>query len=108
MQSDFIIYKSLSVVNYAIFFSFLAFHIIQDVVLIRKKVAHLSHVLGFYIISAAIVLLYYLLAEFIQKEYLFFIFWGGAGIMVALFFWYKKKSNKPWLFGSGTEKNNSE
>lgn len=104
----FYFYKSLSVVNYAIFFSFLAFHIIQDVVLIRKKVVHLSHVLGFYIISAVIVLLYLLLAEYIQKEYLFFIFWGGAGIMVALLFWYKKKSNKPWLFGSGTGKNNSE
>ena len=84
--------KSLSVVNYAIFFSFLAFHIIQDVVLIRKKVTGIPHVLAFYLISAVIVLSYHYLAGQMPKEWLFFIFWGilflAGGIA---FLVYRKK-----------------
>lgn len=84
--------KSLSVVNYAIFFSFLGFHLIQDVVLLRKKVSGPRHVAAFYASSIAIVLAYIYLAEYINKEYLFFIFWGLlAVIAVAIFIAIKKK-----------------
>lgn len=85
-------HKSLSVVNYAIFFSFLGFHLIQDVVLLRKKVSGAKHVAAFYGGSAAIVLSYIYLAEYINKEYLFFIFWGLLAIIaLAIFMATKKK-----------------
>ncbi len=85
--------KSLTVVNYAIFFSFLAFHIIQDVVLIRKKVTGIPHVLAFYLISAVIVLSYHYLAGQMPKEWLFFIFWGTLFLAGGIaFLVYRKKS----------------
>lgn len=84
--------KSLSVVNYAIFFSFLAFHIIQDVVLIRRKVAGFKHVSAFYVLSACIVLGYYFLAGYVQKEFLFFIFWAILALVgLLIFLQYNKK-----------------
>ena len=89
----FYFYKSLSVVNYAIFFSFLAFHIIQDVILVRRKITSISHVTVFYICSAGIIGAYYFLSKQIDKAYSFFVFWGilaaigGAGYLM----FYKKK-----------------
>ena len=94
--------KSLSVVNYAIFFSFLAFHIIQDVVLINRKVATAKHVLAFYFISAIFVLGYYLLADYIPKEYLFFVFWGIFFILGGFVIAYFRKDIKI-AFGSKNE-----
>lgn len=88
--------KTLSVVNYAIFFSFLAFHVIQDVVLIKKKVASLGHVLTYYAVCITIVLGYYYLADIMMKEYLFFIFWSViaviGGIIFAVLRMRKKKA----------------
>ncbi len=69
-------YKSLSVVNYAIFFSFLAFHIIQDVILVLRKITSILHVVGFYVLSGGIVFGYYFLADHMNKGYTFFLFWG--------------------------------
>jgi O-antigen/teichoic acid export membrane protein len=86
--------QSLSVVNYAIFFSFLAFHIIQDVVLIRKKVTSLFHVSAFYLVSAGVVLGYYFLADKFSKEYLFFIFWGILAIIGGIVFLNMRKRKK--------------
>lgn len=83
--------KSLSVVNYAIFFSFTAFHLIQDVVLIRKGVTTIMHVLGFYIVCAAIVFFYYFLADKFNKEYMFFIFWAILIFIAGAIFMANKK-----------------
>ena len=84
--------KSLSVVNYAIFLSFLAFHFIQDVVLIRKKVSGLPEVLGYYGISAILLFGYQYLCTIIQKEYLFFIFWAILALAGLIFYlnWRKR------------------
>jgi O-antigen/teichoic acid export membrane protein len=87
-------FKTLSVVNYAIFFSFLAFHIIQDVVLIKRKITTIAHVLTFYLCSSCIVAGYYLLAEQFNKEWLFFIFWGMAGVAALGIFFILKRNNK--------------
>ena len=86
--------KSLSVVNYAIFFSFLAFHIIQDVVLIRKKITGIVHVLSFYLGSAGLIYGYFLLAGQVPKEYLFFLFWGLLAVIAGVIFLiYRKKKD---------------
>ncbi|MEO7523628.1 MAG: oligosaccharide flippase family protein, partial [Ferruginibacter sp.] len=84
--------KSLSVVNYAIFFSFTAFHLIQDVVLIKKGVTKLVNVIAFYATCAAIVFFYYYLADHFNKEYLFFVFWAILlGIAGSAFIIRKKR-----------------
>ena len=68
-------FKSLMVVNYAIFFSFLVFHLLQDVLLIRRKIIQPTHSLLFYCTSIAIVSVYYFLAQRFNTIYLFFLFW---------------------------------
>jgi len=40
--------KDLAVVNYSVFISFLVFHILQDIILIRRKLMTLTHCLFFY------------------------------------------------------------
>ncbi|MEO6668296.1 MAG: oligosaccharide flippase family protein [Ferruginibacter sp.] len=85
-------YKSLSVVNYAIFFSFLSFHIIQDVILIRRKITSMGHVAMFYICSAAMIGAYYFLSTQIDKAYSFFLFWGVAAVFgAAVYVMFNKK-----------------
>jgi len=53
--------QSLSVVNYSILFSFVVFHILQDIFLVQKKITTLTHSLLFYITLASFVLLYHFL-----------------------------------------------
>lgn len=86
-------FKSLSVINYAIFFSFLAFHLVQDIVLIRRKVTTVLHVTSFYAGSAAIVFGFYFLSDYINKIYLYFIFWAVLALIFAgvFFKWFYKK-----------------
>lgn len=84
--------KSLSVVNYAIFFSFVSFHIIQDIVLMRKKVSGIPEIVLFYGGSAAIVFGYQYLTGIMQKEILFFLFWAIIAAIGAIFYvsWRKR------------------
>jgi O-antigen/teichoic acid export membrane protein len=42
-------YKSLSVINYSIFISFIAFHFLQDVILYRLKIVSFLHIFLFYL-----------------------------------------------------------
>jgi O-antigen/teichoic acid export membrane protein len=83
--------KSLSVVNYAIFFSILAFHVIQDIVLVVRKVSGFQHVLAFYLLCAGIVFSYYFLAGYIDPEYLFIIYWGTLAIAGGSVFILRRK-----------------
>lgn len=82
-------FKSLLVVNYAIFISFIVFHALQDIVLIQKKIISLYHVLLFYGIITFTIGSYILLASMFNSIYLFFIFW----MLVAVIFFvlYTKK-----------------
>lgn len=86
------LYKSLSVVNYAIFFSFLIFHLIQDFVLVRRKVSEKTHVFKFYFYTVLFLFTYYYGAKIIPKEILFVLFWLIASI--ALFLYYKSNKRK--------------
>ncbi|MEO8768967.1 MAG: oligosaccharide flippase family protein [Ferruginibacter sp.] len=90
--------KSLSVVNYAIFISFTAFHLIQDIVLIRKGVTTVLHVLAFYVGCAAIVFGYQYLTANIHSQYLFFIFWGLLAAIVGTIYFMFKKRKVPVVF----------
>ena len=68
----------------AIFFSFLVFHIIQDVILIRRKVATFKHVLSYYLISALVVSGFYFGSTLIDKKWVFIIFWTAATFILLL------------------------
>jgi hypothetical protein len=83
--------KSLTVVNLAIFFSFIAFHAIQDVVLWRKKVSGIGEILLYYIGSAAVVLLFQYLADRWHKEILFFLFWLVLAIIGGTYYLLTQK-----------------
>ncbi len=65
------LFKSLTVVNYSILFSFAIFHILQDALLIRKKLSVLKDCLLFYITLVFIVLLYQYLNGRINSYLLF-------------------------------------
>lgn len=68
-------YKSLSVINYSIFASFLIFHICQDVLLVKNKIATLHHVLKFYFVIIVCAGGYVLLSQFVNPLVLFSLFW---------------------------------
>jgi hypothetical protein len=44
--------KELQVVNYAVFISFIVFHLLQDVFLIRKNMIMVKHAILFYLVVA--------------------------------------------------------
>ena len=73
--------KSLSVINYGIFFSFFVFHILQDFALIKLKITTYRHACLFYIGSCLSIVLYYLLSQQFNGFYLFFIFWSIVAIV---------------------------
>lgn len=90
-----IFFKSVSVVNYSIFISIFCFHLAQDIILIRRKIATIKHVLIFYFSTAFIVLLYYYLNTLIIKEILFFTFWLSFGIVACCIYFYRNKNINP-------------
>ena len=67
--------KSLSVVTISIFIGFLFFHLLQDIVLVRKKVSTIKHALGFYIITTFSIGSYVLLGKLLNPAFLFFFYW---------------------------------
>ena len=67
--------KSLTVVNLAIFISFIAFHMIQDYVLWKRGVSGWKEVSGFYLVSAALVFGYQYLNNMMNPFVLFAGFW---------------------------------
>ena len=68
--------KSLAIVNYSIFASFLVFHLLQDVLLVRQKVTSVAHVLGFYGVSALAVLGFVGLTKILFAPLVFGLGWG--------------------------------
>ncbi len=69
-------YKSLTVVNVAIFTSFFVFHIIQDVILIKNKITSIKHVLLFYLFTT-IAIAFYILSDFYLNSGInFMLFWA--------------------------------
>jgi O-antigen/teichoic acid export membrane protein len=69
------LYHDLSVINVAIFCSFLIFHLIQDIILIRNGVTKITHVIGFYVIASLAVISYILLDQTLKSSWTFVLFW---------------------------------
>lgn len=67
--------KSLSVVNYSIFISFIIFHLSQDWVLVRKNIVSSLHVITFILIATITVFSYYWLSKIVLDYFLFPVFW---------------------------------
>jgi O-antigen/teichoic acid export membrane protein len=80
--TGFLFVKSLTTVNLAIFFSFLIFHICQDVLLVRKGIVTLGHVLKFYVLTGSLAGIYILLSFKFPPVLLFTGYW----FLVALAF----------------------
>jgi O-antigen/teichoic acid export membrane protein len=71
----FMFVKSLTTVNLAIFFSFLVFHICQDVLLLRKGMVTIWHVLKFYLLTGLLAVAYILLSLKFPPIILFTSYW---------------------------------
>jgi len=67
--------KSLSVINISIFIGFLIFHILQDVVLVKKDFSSRRHVFKFYTLNIFAIGSYLLLAKLLNPVILFSSYW---------------------------------
>lgn len=84
--------KSLTVVNLAIFFSFLVFHICQDIFLVKYKISSLRHVAGVYLLLGIAVGSYILLSHYLPAIWLFVVCWLlAAGIFLGVLNKFKKE-----------------
>jgi O-antigen/teichoic acid export membrane protein len=72
------LYKDLTVINVAIFSSFLVFHLIQDLILIKNKITSLLHVISFYLLGGLGTMSFILLHNYMQSE------WSFALLLVLL------------------------
>jgi len=84
-------FKSLSVINYSIFSSFIVFHFFQDVLLVRKKMTTTSNATLYYIAMACFVLGYQLLCTYLNP-YILFVLLFGVLICISLIIMLKSKS----------------
>jgi len=82
-------FKTLSIVNYAIFISFFIFHVAQDVFLLKSKFTSFIHSALFYLFSAVVVVVYQFLSTQYNTIFLFFIFWFLMAIPLGFFFFRK-------------------
>jgi hypothetical protein len=73
--TGFLFVKNLTTVNLAIFFSFLIFHICQDVLLLRKGMVTIGHVLKFYLLTGLLAGVYILLSFRFPPVVLFTGYW---------------------------------
>lgn len=90
-------YKSLAVINVSIFTSFLVFHLLQDIILLRRGMARIKTVAGFYIVTAAFVVAYIFLQRFINPMVLFVLVWSFIATVAVQYI--KKTGNEailPW------------
>jgi O-antigen/teichoic acid export membrane protein len=71
--------KSLAVVNYSIFASFLIFHISQDYVMIKNGITTFRAALSFYIITGMFVYLYMVCSKSVNPYILFTLTWMAVG-----------------------------
>lgn len=77
--------KSLKVINYSVFFSFMIFHILQDILLIKRGVSSVRHTAMFYGVSISCIVLFFGLLEFINAYAAFFVLWLVVGICIFIF-----------------------
>lgn len=84
-------FKSLTVINLSIFFSFIVFHLLQDSVMLKYKITSVAHVLYSYLILFAVLGTYAYLATQLNNYLLFISFW--IVVFSALIFTDKKILN---------------
>jgi hypothetical protein len=87
--------RELSVINYSVFCSFLVFHILQDVLLIRKKVTTVVHCLAFYIALLLLIITYLHFSVDTNPIKLFMLFSIGL-FLIAAFILILQKRNVPF------------
>lgn len=68
-------FKSLTIINLAIFSGFLLFHILQDIMLVKRKVSTGRQVFVFYSLSIVLVGSYLLIDKVVNPYVLFPVFW---------------------------------
>lgn len=73
--AGFMVAKTLTTVNLSIFFSFLVFHVCQDVLLLRNRIATPWHIARFYLGTGLLTGLYVLLSAQVSPVVLFTVFW---------------------------------
>ena len=71
--------KSLSVVTYAIFISFIILHISQDVALIKRKMSTVLEIMKFFGLTTLLILSYFWLSNYVNPVILFCSFWVVIG-----------------------------
>jgi O-antigen/teichoic acid export membrane protein len=84
--------KSLSVINYSIFIAFILFHILQDAILVKKKINSMKIIVTFYLITLCITLCYIILSAFINSFIVFLTFW-----LLGIFILLSIKTNRKWI-----------
>lgn len=75
----FYLHESLTVIYLSIFVSFLIFHVIQDVVLLKRQILTSGHMAFFYLTSIFCTLAYVGLARYFNKYLFFGLFWLVLG-----------------------------
>lgn len=83
--------KSLSVINYSILLSFAAFHLLQDIFLVRKRLTTLLNCLAFYLVLGIFVLAYHFMALQLNPYLLFGVVLVFMLLSVFVTFLQKKK-----------------
>jgi O-antigen/teichoic acid export membrane protein len=91
----FAMHQSLTGIYLAIFISFIVFHIIQDVVLIRRKLLTVGHLVFFYLTSIGCTLAYVGLVSYFNQYVFFIVFWIVLGALFA--FYYFRIQKRPAL-----------
>lgn len=92
-------YKTLSIVNYSVFFSFVIFHLMQDIILIKKQIITIQQVVRFYLLSTMTIILYIYFGKYFPTMIYFFTFW----VVALLLFLYYNKNNKVALITTNIE-----
>lgn len=94
-------YKSLTVINLAIFSSVVVFHVCQDVFLIRKKITTPARVLILYLLTGCVAGCYAFLSPHFRPVWFFVFFWLIVATVFALIkfgptflhkYWFSKRS----------------
>lgn len=68
-------YRSMTVINLSIFFSFVVFHLLQDIILIRRGISTLSTTLEFYALNVFLIGIYIWFSRIVNPVVLFIVFW---------------------------------
>ncbi|WP_345950883.1 oligosaccharide flippase family protein [Mucilaginibacter sp. PAMB04274] len=84
------LYKELYIVNYSIFISFFAFHVLQDVSLIRRKIMTVSHCLLFYVILLGTIVSCWYFSS-MMNPYLFFVCFAAILTLVFMLYAFGQK-----------------